>query len=133
MRTLGLLLRSGVSLNETLLITSDTTENMQYKKAFLEISKGIMKGKNLSELIKKFPSIFPPMLTHMISIGEKSGNLSNTLIYLSDYYEVEFDDQTKNLSSTIEPVLMIVMGIMVGFIAISVITPIYEITNSIHK
>lgn len=133
MRTLGLLLRSGISLTEALIVTSETTDNVRYKDAFKTISGGVMKGKTLSELIHKYPNIFPSMLTHMISIGEKSGNLSNTLIYLSEFYEHEFDDQTKNLSSTIEPILMIIMGIMVGFVAISVITPIYEITNSIHK
>ena len=132
-RTLGLLLKSGISLTEALVITTDTTENVRYKDAFSNISAGIMKGKTLSELINKYRAVFPLMLVHMISIGEKSGNLSNTLIYLSEYYENEFDEQTKNLSSTIEPVLMIIMGVMVGFVAISVITPIYEITNSIHK
>ena len=65
----------------------------------------------------------------MISIGERSGNLSTSLIYLSEYYENEFDDLTKNLSSSIEPVLMIVMGFLVGFVAISIITPIYSITQ----
>ncbi len=133
MRTLGLLLKSGITLTEAVLVTAETTENLRYSKAFTEIAQGVMKGKTLSELIQKYPKIFPSMLTHMISIGEKSGNLSNTLIYLSEFYEHEFDDQTKNLSSTIEPILMIIMGIMVGFVAISVITPIYEITNSIHK
>lgn len=87
----------------------------------------------MSELIDKSPALFPPMLGHMLAIGERSGNLSNTLIYLSEYYENEFDEITKNLSTTIEPVLMITMGILVGFVAISVITPIYEITNSIKK
>src|SRR3989344_11400 len=132
-RTLGLLLKSGISLTESLVITADTTENVQYKKAFIDISKGVMKGKTVSELIKAFPALFPDMLEHMVAIGEKSGNLSNTLIYLSELYEGEFDDLTKNLSSSIEPVLMIIMGILVGFVAISVITPIYEITNSIKK
>ena len=132
-RTLGLLLKSGISLTEALVITTDTTENVRYKEAFSNIKAGVMKGKTLSELINKYRAVFPLMLVHMISIGEKSGNLSNTLMYLSEYYENEFDEQTKNLSSTIEPVLMIIMGIMVGFVAISVITPIYEITNSIHK
>ena len=87
----------------------------------------------MSELMEKSPLLFPPIIGHMLLVGERSGNLSTTLIYLSEYYEHEFEDITKNLSSTIEPVLMIVMGIMVGFVAISVITPIYEITNSIKK
>lgn len=106
---------------------------MQYKKSFDYISRGVMKGKNVSELIQYFPAIFPDMLSHMIAIGEKSGNLSNTLIYLSEFYENEFDDLTKNLSSSIEPILMIVMGVLVGFVAISVITPIYEITNNLKR
>ena len=131
-RTLGLLLKSGLSLIESLIITSDTTENMQYKKAFDDIGKGVIKGKSISEVISQTKTIFPDMLEHMISIGEKSGNLSNTLIYLSEYYESEFDEQTKNLSSSIEPVLMIVMGILVGFVAISIITPIYGITQHLN-
>ena len=133
MRTLGLLLKSGLSLNEALAITADTTENMQYKRAFANISDGVMKGKNVSELLSNHPAIFPDMLGHMVSIGEKSGNLSSTLLYLSEFYENEFDDLTKNLSSSIEPVLMIVMGVLVGFVAVSVITPIYEITNSLKR
>lgn len=133
LRTLGLLLRSGISLTEALIVTSETTDNVQYKAAFKAISTEVMRGKTMSENIKKYTNLFPEMLTHMLAIGEKSGNLSNTLIYLSEFYEHEFDDQTKNLSSTIEPILMIIMGIMVGFVAISVITPIYEITSSIHK
>lgn len=130
-RTLGILLKSGISVTEALTITSNTTENLQYKKAFYDVSRGVSKGKPISELISIYPNLFPPMLGHMIAVGEKSGNLSNTLIYLSEFYENEFDDQTKNLSSSIEPVLMVIMGVMVGFVAISVITPIYEITTNI--
>lgn len=132
-RTLGLLLKSGLSLTESLIITADTTENTQYKKTLIDTSKNVMKGKGISELIEKSPLLFPSMIGQMLLIGERSGNLSVTLIYLSEYYEHEFEDITKNLSSTIEPVLMIVMGVMVGYVAISVITPIYEITNSIKK
>ncbi len=132
-RTLGLLLKSGISLNEALYITADTTENIQYKGAFHNIAGGIMKGKSVSGLIQEHPKLFPAMIGHMIAIGEKSGNLSNTLIYLSEFYESEFEDLTKNLSSAIEPVLMIIMGLIVGFVAISVITPIYEITNHLKR
>ncbi|MEK7140656.1 MAG: type II secretion system F family protein, partial [Patescibacteria group bacterium] len=123
-RTFGLLLQSGITLSEALLITADTTENMQYKKAFHDVSRGVMKGKNVSELISLYPALFPDMLEHMVAVGEKSGSLSSTLVYLSEFYENEFDDLTKNLSSAIEPVLMVIMGILVGFVAISVITPI---------
>lgn len=132
-RTLGLLLKSGIPLSEAIHIASETTENTQYKKAFEKISTHVVKGKNISTALADFPTLFPPMLGHLVSIGEKSGNLSNTLIYLSEFYENEFDDLTKNLSSSIEPILMVIMGFMVGFIAISVITPIYEITNNLKR
>src|SRR3989338_4534437 len=129
LRTLGLLLKSGLTLTESLLITSDTTHNVQYKKVFNDTSLGIMKGKNMSDIFGQSPSLFPDMVGHMIGVGEKSGNLSTTLIYLSEFYENEFEDQTKNLSSSIEPALMIIMGVLVGFVAISIITPIYGITQ----
>ena len=131
-RTLGLLLKSGISLHESLAITIDTTENLQYKKAFEDVSRGVMKGKTISDSICRKSIAFPDMLEHMIAIGERSGNLSTTLIYLSEYYENEFDDLTKNLSSSIEPLLMIVMGVLVGFVAISIITPIYGITQHLQ-
>ena len=73
------------------------------------------------------------MLHHMVGIGERTGNLSGSLLYLSDFYESEVDEMTRNLSSAIEPVLMIMMGLFVGFVAVSVITPIYEITQSLQK
>src|SRR3989344_3119150 len=97
-RTLGLLLKSGLSLTESLIITADTTENTQYKKSLLDTSKNVMKGKGMSELMEKSPLLFPPIIGHMLLVGERSGNLSTTLIYLSEYYEHEFEDITKNLS-----------------------------------
>lgn len=76
--------------------------------------------------------LFPDVLPQIVSVGERSGNLSNSLIYLSELYEAQVDDFTKNLSSLIEPALMIIMGVLVGFIAISIITPIYSITQNLH-
>ena len=132
-RGMGLLLKSGVTLTEAFLITADTTDNRAYKNSFKDLSRNIMRGKSVSDLVVAYPALFPEMLAHMLSIGEKSGNLSNTFVYLSEYYENEFDDLTKNLSSALEPVLMIVMGLLVGFVAISVITPIYSITQSLQR
>ncbi len=131
-RTFGLLLKSGMPVNEALFVTAETTDNLQYKTAFEKMSRDVIKGKNISEIIKKYPNLFPLMIGHMIAIGEKSGNLSNTLIYLSEYYDNEFQELTKNLSNSIEPVLMVVMGAMVGLVAVSIITPIYGITQHLH-
>ncbi len=71
------------------------------------------------------------MFSQMVLVGEQTGNLSGTFGYLSDMYEEEISDLTKNLTTLIEPVLMVVMGIIVGFIAISIITPIYGITQQL--
>lgn len=132
-RTLGLLLKSGMTLLDATHIMSETMSNVVYSRALLKVAEGIRTGKQLSVMLAEHKHIFPHMMTHMIGIGERTGNLSHTLIYLSDYYEEEVDDLTRNLSSSIEPVLMIVMGLLVGLVAVSVITPVYEITQKISR
>jgi type II secretory pathway component PulF len=86
----------------------------------------------MSLYLQKRPAFFPEIMTQIVSVGERSGNLPHSLVYLSEMYESEVDDFTKNLSNLIEPAMMIVMGLMVGFIAISIITPIYSITQNLH-
>lgn len=128
-RTLGLLLRSGITVSEALIITSETTKNRVYRAASAELGKRILRGETISRGLSEYPKLYPDILTHMVSIGEKTGSLSTTLTYLGEMYENDVDELTKGLSSSIEPVLMIVMGILVGLIAVSVITPIYSITQ----
>jgi type IV pilus assembly protein PilC len=131
-RTLGILLKSGVTINESLEIAGKISSNIVYKKEFAKLSLVVNRGEKMSAYLKTVGDLFPDVLTQIISVGERSGNLSESLIYLSEMYEAEVDDFTKNLASTIEPVLMITMGIMVGFIAISIITPIYGITQHLQ-
>ena len=131
-RTLGLLLKSGVHLTEAMDIVAQTTKNRLYRLAYQRITRNVIKGEPISRTLESLPRLFPDMLTHMIAIGETTGNLSATLVYLSELYEAEVDELTKNLSSSIEPVLMIVMGVLVGLIAVSVITPIYAITQHLQ-
>lgn len=131
-RTFGLLLKSGVPVVEALSITADTTPNLVYKKEFHSMARNVMRGEKISKHLEKYPRLFPDILTQMIAIGEATGNLSETLLYISELYENEVEDLTKNMSSSIEPVLMIFMGIIVGFVAISVITPIYAITQNLR-
>ena len=73
--------------------------------------------------------LFPLNVSQMVAVGESTGKLSDTFLYLADIYEDEMDDLTKNLSTTVEPLLLVFMGVLVGFIAISIITPIYGITQ----
>lgn len=128
-RTLGLLLRSGIRVSEALDITAQTTKNRVYRAAAHELFTQVVRGEPISRGLAARPDLYPDILTHLIAIGERTGNLSSTLTYLGEMYENEVDDLTKGLSSSIEPVLMMVMGLLVGIIAVSVITPIYEITQ----
>jgi len=131
-RTLGLLQNSGVSIVRAFQITSSTTTNLIYKKELLRISEEILKGEKISAHMSKKPKLFPIVMSQMIEVGESTGKLSDTFLYISDIYEEEMDDMTKNLSTIIEPLLLIFMGVLVGFIAVSIITPIYGITQHLN-
>lgn len=131
-RTLGLLLQSGIRLTQALEITSDTTTNRVYRAACAEIGARIIRGEPISRCLSDRSDLYPDILSNLVTIGERTGGLSGTFVYLGEMYEGEVDDLTKALSSSIEPVLMIIMGLLVGLIAVSVITPIYEITQHLQ-
>ncbi len=131
-RTMGILLKSGIVVTEALDISGTTTHNRLYARHCSLLASHVRKGERISTHLEKHSHFFPSILTHMIAIGEKTGKLSESFLYLSEHYETEVEDLTKNLSNAIEPVLMVFMGILVGFVAVSVITPIYEITKGIR-
>lgn len=132
-RTLGLTLKSGIKVVEAISITAESLSHIVYQDALRKLGEEVKKGEEISPFLSKTPKLFPLVLSQMIAVGESSGNLSETLLYLSDFYESEVNDVTKNLSNVLEPVLMILMGIIVGFVAISIITPIYEVTQTIGR
>ena len=76
---------------------------------------------------------FPPLVSRMIAIGEKTGKLDESLLYLSSFYDDEVDDMSKNFSTILEPILLVTIGLVVGFIALSIISPIYQLTGSIRR
>jgi type II secretory pathway component PulF len=127
------LLHSGVHVTEALEITASITKNLVYREAYSHIAAQVTKGESISKHIETGTVVFPDLLPHMIAIGETSGSLTQTLKYLAELYETEVDEKTKNLSSTIEPVLLVTMGLIVGLIAVSVITPIYDITKNLQR
>lgn len=133
-RTLGTLLKSGLTIDQSLDILLDTTTNRVYKKKIKLAIPQIQKGKTLSSILTSFKQsrrnpLFPLLVIKMISVGERSGRLDESLVYLAEYYKKEVDNATKNLTTILEPVLLIGVGLMVGFIAVSVIAPIYQITG----
>ena len=131
-RTLALLLRSGVKIIEALTITGLTLSNLVYRRQLEEAAGRVRRGEFLSKYFSEQPKTFPTILANMIEVGENTGNLTDNLFYLADYYESEVDDFVKNLSSILEPVLLLFMGVIVGFIALSFITPIYQLTREIR-
>lgn len=132
-RTLGITLKSGVKIVEAISITANSIQNLVYKKEFLNIAENIRKGQTIAEYLQPHPKLFPPTLAQMVAVGETTGNLSETLLYMSEFYETELTEMTKNLSNILEPFLMIFMGLIVGFVAISIITPIYEVTSTVGR
>ena len=129
-RTLALLLRSGVKIIEALAITSRTTGNLVYRRELEKSAEYVRTGEFLSKYLSQKPKRFPALLANMIEVGENTGNLNDNLFYLAEYYENEVDDFVKNLSNILEPILLLFMGGIVGFIALSFITPIYQLTKS---
>ena len=132
-RTLAILLKSGVTIVEALNITSNTMNNMVYQHELKQCSVVIHRGSPFSTCITERENLFPPLVASMINVGEETGNLSESLLFISNFYESELDDTTRNLSTVLEPALMIFMGGMVGFVAISIITPIYQVSQAINR
>lgn len=131
-RNLATLIRSGVPIVDGLKTSADTMSNLVFRDYLVLIREDLLKGKSvsLSMTDRKFKEI-PDMVISMIAVGEKSGNLEEVMTYLSEFYEDEVDDLASNLTTVIEPILLVGIGIMVGFIAIAIIGPIYKVTGSI--
>jgi type IV pilus assembly protein PilC len=130
-RTISSLIESGVSLVKSLQIVAGTLTNIHFQQALINSAQRVQKGEELSKALAEYKNLYTPMVVQMISVGEKTGNLSDVLETLADFYEEEIDNTTKNLSSIIEPIIMIVIGAAVGFFAISMIQPMYSMMGGI--
>lgn len=130
-RAFGSLIQSGIPIVEALTIVRGILGNVQYQEAIEEVTGDVRKGVSVGKLLKKYGTLFPPIETDMIAIGEETGKLDDVLLYLAEYYEGSVDQMTKNLAQTIEPVLLIFIGIVVGGVVLAVIMPIYQISEAI--
>lgn len=130
-RTMASLLSSGVSIIRAVEITQDVVQNIYYKKVLEQAKVSVEKGAPFSEAFVSRSDLYPVMMSEMIQVGEETGKLSDMLLQIASFYEEEIENKTKNLSTIIEPLLMVVIGAGVGFFAISMISPLYSILGSI--
>ncbi|MBI2054927.1 MAG: type II secretion system F family protein [Candidatus Sungbacteria bacterium] len=131
-RTLASLIAAGLSITKALDITSRVLGNSRFRDAMKNSAVEIEKGRPFSEILKNSPDLFPPLVIQMISVGEETGTLSRMLLRIALFYEEDINNTTKNLSSIIEPIMMIFIGAIVGFFAISMIQPLYSSLSGIQ-
>lgn len=130
-RTLSSLISAGVPIIRSLEVTAAVLGNANFRESLETASASIQKGEPLSQILKKHPELYPAMVTQMVQVGEETGTTSQMLLRLALFYEGEVSDTTKNMSSIIEPVMMLVIGGIVGLFALSIIQPIYGSLGSL--
>ncbi|HEU0080554.1 MAG TPA: type II secretion system F family protein [Candidatus Paceibacterota bacterium] len=130
-RTLSSLLSSGVSMVEALKISEDVVQNVHYKAMLKATEAGVQKGATLQSAFSERQDLYPAFVGEMAGVGEETGTLSKSLMEVAVFYENEIDQKTKDMSTVIEPLLMIAIGIGVGFFALAMISPIYSLSNAI--
>jgi type IV pilus assembly protein PilC len=124
-RSITLLFRSGLPLPDILRLTADSAGNQVISKALMVVEQDIIRGESLAVSMKRSP-IFLPLMVEMTRVGEETGNLDNTLTIVADSFEIESADKLQTLLSMIEPAMTILIGLAVGFLALSIFIPIYS-------
>ncbi|MEO0184820.1 MAG: type II secretion system F family protein [candidate division WOR-3 bacterium] len=131
-RTLSTLLSSGVPIIDALEITAKSAGNWVIEDAILKARVSIKGGENIADPLSK-TAVFPPMVTQMIAIGEASGGLDEMLSKVADFYDAEVDQAVENLTNALEPIIMVVLGGVVGFLVISMYLPIFQLASTISE
>lgn len=127
---LNALLAAGLAIVQSMEIVAKTVGNLQYRYVILDMSKELEKGTSLGKAMAARPKLFPSLTIQLCEVGETTGELENVLKKIATFYEEKSNNVLTNLSATLEPILLVMVGVAVGFIAISVIGPMYELTNS---
>lgn len=133
-RNLGLMLQAGLPINKALAVAAEATSNLVYRRYLEQIAQQVEKGKAIGSELEtgKYPFL-PAIVAKMVAVGEKTGKLDENLTYLADFFEEEVDTMAKDLPTILEPILLVAIAAIVAFIALAIISPIYQFTGSVHK
>ncbi len=133
-RNLGMMLKSGLPITSAIDTQKQSTTNDVYRYYLEVIEEDVNKGKSISEsIINNKLEYFSTLATRMIAVGEKTGKLDESLIYLGDYFEEEVDSAAKDFSVVLEPIILLGVGLVVAYLALAIISPIYQFTGSIKR
>ena len=130
-QTLGMLIKSGLPLAEALVLTRDMMPNLYYWGFFDRLRTHIGEGKSLTADFET-TTLFPPMVTQMMSVGEQTGTLATVCLEIASFHEEELQGRIKLLTTALEPLIIVVLGGFVGFIAVSVILPMFKLSATVH-
>ena len=131
-RTLSVLLASGIPLSKSLTIASTTMSNYIYSKVLKEIHNSVERGKDLSISLSQYPKYFNSSYVKMIDVGEVSGTLEENLMYLHEYYSDEVTEMSNNIVTFVEPLLLILVGAIIGLLGVTILMPIYQLMGTIN-
>ncbi len=131
-RTMSSLLLAGVPIIRAIEITEDVVQNIYFQRVLREARDAVEHGAPFSKVFQTNANFYPLIMSEMVSVGEETGKLSDMLLQIALFYEEEIENKTKNLSTIIEPALMIIIGVAVGFFAISMISPLYSVLENIN-
>ncbi len=132
-RTVSGLLKTDIPVVQSFNVTSQVVGNVHYHAALLDAAERVKKGETIARSLGAYPKLFPPLVVQMVLVGERSGTVDELLSDIAAFYEQQVDQILDNLSSVIEPIMILALGGMVGGIALAVITPIYALTQSISE
>jgi len=126
-RNLSTLIQGGLPIAQSLEITAQVVGNTAYQKVILDTRNKVRRGESINKVLAQHPDLIPPLVVQMVSVGEKTGNLDNSLMHIVDFYDKEVERFADNLLNLLEPILIIILGIVVGIIVITVFMPLYQI------
>jgi len=128
-RNLSTLISGGLMITQSIELSAEVVGNISYKEALLAIRDGVRKGMPMSSVLSSYPKLFPPIFIQMTMVGEKTGNLDESLMRVSDFYQKEVGATITKMLNLLEPALIIFLGVVVGGLMFSILMPLYEVMS----